>query len=96
MSQLLSFILKFIFDDVHLFSRQLDYDISKPQLNFLHLLSSTAFQEITIHCRNVPVWRNRKGNYDNALSFRGWNGVYFTHDGPFTPEILEDSCQVSA
>ncbi|XP_041481828.1 collagen alpha-1(XXVII) chain B-like [Lytechinus variegatus] len=70
----------------------LDYDISKPQLNFLHLLSSTAFQEITIHCRNVPVWRNRRGTYENALTFRGWNGAYFSYDGQ-RPEILEDNCQ---
>ena len=40
---------------------QVEFAISRVQMNFLHLLSSEVTQQITIHCLNMTVWQEGRG-----------------------------------
>lgn len=55
---------------------QVEFAISRVQMNFLHLLSSEVTQQITIHCLNMTVWQEgtRQTPAKQAVRFRAWNG----------------------
>lgn len=74
------------------FFLQLEFDIRRVQMNFLHLLSSGAEQRVTIHCFNTSIWSATPGQSapHNAVGFRAWTGEMLQ------PDVLEDTCWVRA
>lgn len=76
---------------------QVEFAISRVQMNFLHLLSSEVTQQITIHCLNMTVWQEgtRQRPARQAVRFRAWNGQIFEAGGQFRPEVSMDGCKVS-
>lgn len=75
---------------------QVEFAVSRVQMNFLHLLSSEVTQHITIHCLNLTVWQAGTGQAPakQAVRFRAWNGQVFEAGGQFRPEVSMDGCQV--
>uniref|UniRef100_A0A670JMR0 Fibrillar collagen NC1 domain-containing protein n=1 Tax=Podarcis muralis TaxID=64176 RepID=A0A670JMR0_PODMU len=71
---------------------QLDFDIGRVQLNFLHLLSTEVIQNITIHCLNTSVWQ--EGPSRKAVHFKAWNGQIFEAGGQFTPDVVVNDCKI--
>uniref|UniRef100_A0A8D0BVG5 Fibrillar collagen NC1 domain-containing protein n=1 Tax=Salvator merianae TaxID=96440 RepID=A0A8D0BVG5_SALMN len=61
-------------------------------LNFLHLLSSEAVQNITFHCLNTPVWP--EGPSEATVRFRAWNGQIFDAGGQLRPEVVVNDCEI--
>ena len=76
---------------------QVEFAISRVQMNFLHLLSSEVTQQITIHCLNMTVWQEGTGQTPakQAVRFRAWNGQIFEAGGQFSPEVSMDGCKVT-
>lgn len=76
---------------------QVEFAVSRVQMNFLHLLSSEVTQHITIHCLNLTVWQEGTGQIPakRAVRFRAWNGQIFEAGGPFRPEVSVDGCKVT-
>ena len=67
-------------------------------MNFLHLLSSHAVQNVTYHCLNsAPHYDAGKRNYKNAIKLLGWNDLELTARGTRRTRynVLEDDCRVS-
>lgn len=79
------------------FPPQVEFAVSRVQMNFLHLLSSEVTQHITIHCLNMTVWQEGTGRTPakRAVRFRAWNGQIFEAGGQFSPEVSMDGCKVS-
>lgn len=77
---------------------QVEFAVSRVQMNFLHLLSSEGTQHITIHCLNLTVWQDGLGRpaARQAVRFRAWNGQVFEAGGQFRPEVPVDGCKVTA
>uniref|UniRef100_A0A8C4QXR3 Fibrillar collagen NC1 domain-containing protein n=1 Tax=Eptatretus burgeri TaxID=7764 RepID=A0A8C4QXR3_EPTBU len=87
---------------------KLEFDLSRVQLTFIHLLSSEARQVVKVHCLNTPIWGGRAkppGSLhlpspstplmDNPpLRFLSWNGREIWGQGSSHPAVLDD-CQVS-
>lgn len=76
---------------------QVEFAVSRVQMNFLHLLSSEVTQHITIHCLNMTVWQEgtRQAPAKQAVRFRAWNGQIFEAGGQFRPEVSMDGCKVT-
>lgn len=76
---------------------QVEFAVSRVQMNFLHLLSSEGTQHITIHCLNLTVWQEGPGRLSarQAVRFRAWNGQVFEAGGQFRPEVSMDGCKVT-
>lgn len=76
---------------------QVEFAVSRVQMNFLHLLSSEVTQHITIHCLNMTVWQEGTGQTlaKRAVRFRAWNGQIFEAGGQFRPEVSMDGCKVT-
>lgn len=76
---------------------QVEFAVSRVQMNFLHLLSSEVTQHITIHCLNMTVWQEGPGQAPakRAVRFRAWNGQIFEAGGQFRPEVSMDGCKVT-
>ncbi|XDV46679.1 hypothetical protein PO909_014521 [Leuciscus waleckii] len=68
------------------------FDVGKVQMKFLHLLSVTVTQSVSLHCFNDPV--NPDVHAPRALRFRGWNGQEFQENSPLSPQVLLDNCEV--
>jgi collagen type I/II/III/V/XI/XXIV/XXVII alpha len=63
------------------------------QVTFLRLLSTTARQTVTYHCKNsVAAFDKANRDYAKALKLLGSNGVEFSAQGSETYEIIEDGC----
>lgn len=76
---------------------QVEFAVSRVQMNFLHLLSSEVTQHITIHCLNMTVWQEGPGQAPakRAVRFRAWNGQIFEAGGQFRHEVSMDGCKVT-
>jgi len=74
----------------------LDYTAEHSQLKYLGLLSSNAYQNITIHCKERAVWFNQATQgYENAMKFKGMNDQVFERskdEGRYSPKALKDEC----
>jgi len=73
----------------------LDYSAEMTQMKYLGLLSNNAVQNITINCKERPVWFNEQtGGYENAMKFKGMKDTVFekTNSGKFTPKVIKDEC----
>lgn len=68
------------------------FDVGKVQMKFLHLLSVTVTQSVSLHCFNDPA--NPDVHAPRALRFRGWNGQEFKENSPLSPQVLLDNCEV--
>lgn len=74
----------------------LDYTAEMTQMKYLGLLSNNAVQNITINCKERPVWFNEMtGGYENAMKFKGMKDSVFEKtksESKFTPKVLKDEC----
>lgn len=68
------------------------FDVGKVQMKFLHLLSITATQTITVHCYNDP--ETVVMETPHLLRFWGWNGHVFEEHSPLRPHVLLDNCEI--
>jgi hypothetical protein len=72
------------------------YSADLEQLEFLGLLSNRAVQNITINCKERPVWFNQQTKgYETAMKFKGIKETIFqktVSDGKYTPKVLTDDC----
>ena len=75
---------------------QIKYSADFAQMEFLGLLSNRAVQNITINCKERPVWFNQMtGGYESAMRFKGIKEVIFQQsrsEGKYTPKVLSDDC----
>ncbi|KAG9354209.1 hypothetical protein JZ751_012333, partial [Albula glossodonta] len=73
---------------------KLEMGVGRVQMNFLHLLSAEAVQHVTIHCLNVPVWREGTSEIpsQNAVRFKAWNGQIIEAGGDIELHVLQDDC----
>ncbi|KAL0157508.1 hypothetical protein M9458_045584, partial [Cirrhinus mrigala] len=58
---------------------------------FLHLLSVTATQTVSLHCFGDPATVGAETR--RALRFRGWTGQVFEENSPLSPHVLLDDCE---
>ena len=96
LSQYLSFeclvhliILQFVF--------QINYKADKNQIGFLQLLSVTAAQNITYHCKNsVAYFDLISRTYTKGLKLLSWNDVELLPRGNarLRYSVSEDDCRV--
>lgn len=68
------------------------FDVGKVQMKFLHLLSITAAQSISLHCYNDPATVVMET--PPSLRFQGWNGHVFEEHSSPRPHELPDNCEV--
>jgi len=72
------------------------YSADLEQMEFLGLLSNNAVQNITINCKERPVWFNQMtGGYESAMKFKGIKETIFQKsrsEGKYTPKVLSDDC----
>lgn len=70
------------------------------QLSFLRLLSISAHQNFTYHCRHSAAWHSpgspSLGGYQRALRFRGANEDELSYDNSPYVKAVVDGCAVSA
>lgn len=71
------------------------YKADKVQLTFLQLLSSTAYQNITYHCRNSAIYFDKQaGDYRNAAKFMTSNDLELDVKNPKAKySVVLDECQ---
>merc|ERR1712136_324226 len=76
------------------------YTADLEQMELLGLLSNRAVQNITINCKERPVWFNQMtGGYENAMKFKGIKETIFQQSrtaGKYTPKVLSDDCSYSS
>lgn len=75
---------------------KISYKADSNQIGFLQLLSASASQNITYHCRNSVAYYNKeKNSYRQSLKFLAWNDAELTARGPqrLRYEALQDDCQ---
>jgi len=72
----------------------IEYSADLEQMEFLGLLSSRAVQNVTINCKERPVWLNHMtGGYESAMRFKGLKETVFQRNGgKYTPKVLSDDC----
>ena len=70
--------------------------VGRIQMNFLHLLSSSATQHLTVHCLNTPVWATGPSLQpsDRAVSFKAWSGDRIQAGDVLEPTVIKDDCWV--
>ena len=76
---------------------QFTYKADRVQLTFLQLLSASAYQNITYHCRNSVAYYDKKaGNYKKSLLFMTSNDLELVAKRPvkFRYSVKLDECQV--
>ncbi|KAG9269166.1 collagen alpha-1(XXIV) chain [Astyanax mexicanus] len=61
-------------------------------MKFLHLLSVSASQTVSLHCYSDPdtIGSGQPG----TARFQGWNGQAFQNGSSLQPYVLQDDCQV--
>lgn len=72
--------------------------MDKIQLTFLQLISSSAIQNITYHCRNTAAYFDKRNSkYENAATFKTYNEIELVPLRPsrFRYSVTLDECQVS-
>merc|ERR1711973_905150 len=78
----------------------LEYTAEMTQMKYLGLLSNNAVQNVTINCKERPVWFNQMtGGYESAMKFKGMKETVFgktKSDGKYTPKVLKDECSFAA
>jgi len=76
------------------------YAGDREQLEYLGLLSNNAVQNMTIHCKERPVWFNQQtGGYETAMKFKGLKETIFQEgkpEGKYTPKVLSDDCSYAS
>jgi len=72
------------------------YIADMEQMEYLGLLSNRAVQNITIHCKERPVWYNQMSQgYESAMRFKGVKDTIYEQsrsEGKYTPKVLSDDC----
>merc|ERR1719513_312286 len=73
-----------------------DYTAEMTQMKYLGLLSNKAVQNITINCKERPVWYNEQTRgWESAMKFKGMKDSVFEKtkvDNKFTPKVIKDEC----
>lgn len=76
---------------------KLTYKADNNQLHFLQMLSSSASQDVTYHCKkSVAYFDQEKSNYRKAIKLLTWNDAELTARGShhLRYEVVEDGCKV--
>ena len=70
--------------------------MGRIQMNFLHLLTSEAWQRVTVRCLDTPVWATGPSLQPSsrALGFRAWNGEVIQAGDLLEPQVTRDDCWV--
>lgn len=79
------------------FLSQFSYKADRIQLSFLQLLSKTAEQNITVHCKNMIIFNDAKrSNLKRAMKLMAYNDLELVADGNprFSFETILDGCEV--
>merc|ERR1712142_1389493 len=73
----------------------IEYTADLEQMELLGYLSTHSVQNITINCKERPVWLNQMtGGHASAMRFKGIKQAVFKHNGgKLTPKVLSDDCQ---
>jgi collagen type II alpha len=71
----------------------INYKADSNQMNFLQLMSTSAEQTITFHCKDTVAHLNKRGNKRNAVTFMAWNDLEIGHRGKARYSVLSDDCQ---
>merc|ERR1711970_323118 len=76
----------------------IEYTADLEQMELLGYLSTHSVQNITINCKERPVWLNQvTGGYESAMRFRGIKQAVFQHNGgKLAPKVLSDDCKYGA
>lgn len=73
------------------------YKADSNQIGFLQLLSSSANQNITYHCKDtIAYFDAEKKTYRKGVKLMGWNDAEILPRGNqrFRYDVLEDECKV--
>lgn len=75
---------------------QITYEsVGLVQMNFLRLLSSRAYQNVTFNCQKSIMWNDTRGTLKYAVRLMGANEVEWSpHSRYYKPQALVDKCQV--
>jgi len=71
----------------------INYKADSNQMNFLQLMSTSAEQTITFHCKSTIAYLNRGNNKRDALAFMAWNDLEIRHRGKARYSVVEDQCK---
>merc|ERR1712059_37362 len=69
------------------------YKADSNQMNYLQLMSTTAEQTITFHCKSTVAHMNPRGNKRKAITLMAWNDLEISHRGKAKYTVLMDNCQ---
>lgn len=73
---------------------KISYRVSKVQLNFLRLLSTTVSQTVTVKCKRIVPWFHRASkSHRYSWIFHGRRGFDFTPTSNPRPNVTRDYCQ---
>ena len=93
----ITYIIVHLFNTVF-FIPQFTYKADRNQLSFLQLLSSSAYQKLTYHCKNsIAVADARKRTYRNALKILTISDAELNARGnsKYRYTVEEDGCKVN-
>lgn len=71
----------------------INYKADSNQLNYLQLMSTSAEQTITFHCKNTVAHLNPRGNRRKAVTLMAWNDLEMSHRGKAKYNVLMDDCK---
>lgn len=71
----------------------INYKADSNQLSFLQMISSSAEQTITFHCKDTVAHLNRGGNKRHAITFMASNDLEIRHRGKARYSVTSDECQ---
>lgn len=75
---------------------KLTYKTDNNQLHYLQMLSSSASQDVTYHCKkSVAYFDDEKKNYRKSIKMLTWNDAELTARGShhLRYEVIEDGCK---
>ena len=81
-----------------LYPIQFTYKADRNQLSFLQLLSSSAYQKLTYHCKNsIAVFDAKNRNFRNSIRIMTTSDFELNARGnrKVRYNVIEDGCKVS-
>lgn len=72
----------------------INYKADSNQMNYLQLMSTSAEQTITFHCKSTVAHLNPRNNKRKALTLMAWNDLEISHRGKAKYTVTEDNCKL--